>query len=245
VDQSLDRTERIALGPGHDRRLLARVFREHGRLHIPDILEDGAARRLHHCLAEETPWNTLFNSGEKIYDLSPHAFVGLGEARRRHLMAAVAANARQGFQYHYDNHRLSEAGEPYAERSHFFARAVAFLNGPEFLAFAREVTGMADIALADAQATAYGPGHFLTRHDDLLPEKKRRAAYVLSMTPGWRAEWGGLLAFLDADGHVAEGYVPAFNALNLLRVPQPHFVSEVASYAGGLRYSIAGWLRAR
>jgi SM-20-related protein len=66
----------------------------------------------------------------------------------------------------------------------------------------------------------------------------------LNLTHQWRADWGGILNFLDADGHVAEGYVPAFNALNLFRVPQRHNVSYVAPFAMNGRYSITGWLRA-
>ncbi len=74
--------------------------------------------------------------------------------------------------------------------------------------------------------------------------KQRRAAYVLSLTPEWRAEWGGVLEFLDADGHIAEGYVPCFNALNVFLVPQLHHVSCVAAFAAAPRLSLTGWLRA-
>ena len=68
---------------------------------------------------------------------------------------------------------------------------------------------------------------------------------MLNLTPAWRAEWGGVLEFLDADGHVAEGYVPSFNALNLFAVPQLHHVSHIAPFARGPRLSITGWLRTR
>ena len=73
----------------------------------------------------------------------------------------------------------------------------------------------------------------------------RLAAYVLSLTPRWRAEWGGLLEFIGADGHIAAGYVPNFNSLRLFRVPINHHVSCVAPFAMAGRYSITGWLRAR
>ncbi len=108
----------------------------------------------------------------------------------------------------------------------------------------RELTGLSDISWADAQATLYRPGDFLTVHDDRIGGHKRLAAYVLNMTPGWRADWGGVLQFLDPSGHVAEGYVPTFNALNLFKVPALHSVSQVALY-GGLRYSVTGWFHAR
>jgi SM-20-related protein len=66
---------------------------------------------------------------------------------------------------------------------------------------------------------------------------------VLNLTPGWRAEWGGLLLFHDADGHVAEAYAPKFNTLNIFRVPQWHSVSQVASYVDQDRLAITGWIR--
>ena len=99
--------------------------------------------------------------------------------------------------------------------------------------------------LISGHATAYGPGHFLTAHDDEVAGKKRHAAYVYNLTPTWRIDWGGLLLFHGADGHVARGFTPSFNALNLFAVPQPHSVSMVAPFAANRRYSVTGWLRGR
>ena len=85
------------------------------------------------------------------------------------------------------------------------------------------------MSYADAQATLYRSGHFLTSHNDDTPGSKRLAAYVLSFTPAWRAEWGGLLEFLDGNGQVETGYLPGFNTLKLFRVPMTHYVSMVAA----------------
>ena len=110
--------------------------------------------------------------------------------------------------------------------------------------FLRTITGSAEIEYADAQATAYAPGDFLTVHDDAVEGKFRRAAYVFGLTPVWRLEWGGLLLFHGSDGHVDCGWVPTFNTLNLFKVPQLHSVSEVTQAAAYRRYAITGWLRA-
>ena len=119
------------------------------------------------------------------------------------------------------------------------------LNSAPFLAFIRALTGDSRAAYVDAQATRYRPGDFLTAHDDDVEGKNRLFAYVMNFTPAWRADWGGLLAFHDADGHVAEAYTPTFNALNIFRVPQVHAVTQVASFAAGPRLSITGWIRER
>ncbi|MBV9542192.1 MAG: 2OG-Fe(II) oxygenase [Alphaproteobacteria bacterium] len=233
-----------ALDPRHDRKLLAKVFAQHGRIHIPGALSAASAARVHRCLTNETTYGLVFNGGDKVFDLPPDQVAKMTPAEMAGLVEAAGAGARTGFQYLYESRRLSEAGEAYPDGAHYLAQVVAFLNGEAFLSFAREVTGEKRIAFADAQATKYGPGHFLTTHTDLQPEKKRLAAFVLNMTPNWRPDWGGILLFLDSDGQVAEGYSPVFNALNLLKVPQPHLVSAVSAFAGGHRYSITGWLRA-
>jgi hypothetical protein len=95
----------------------------------------------------------------------------------------------------------------------------------------------------NAQATLYRPGHFLSLHDDSAhPEQHRRVAYVLYMTRGWRADWGGQLQFLDAQGDVEEVWMPRFNSLGLFLVPTPHVVSYVAPFATQPRHAITGWL---
>jgi SM-20-related protein len=66
-----------------------------------------------------------------------------------------------------------------------------FMSSAEMPAFFREVTGAPEIDLADAQATAYSPGDFLTAHSDDVSGKGRRAAYVLGLTRGWRTDRGG------------------------------------------------------
>jgi Rps23 Pro-64 3,4-dihydroxylase Tpa1-like proline 4-hydroxylase len=107
------------------------------------------------------------------------------------------------------------------------------------------LTGVRSINYVDSQATRYKPGHFLTLHDDDVREKNRIAAYVLNLTPRWSPDWGVILQFIDRDGHIAEGYTPTFNALNVFRMPQLHSVSCVVPYAQVGRNSITGWLRVR
>src|SRR5258708_26105897 len=227
------------LNPALEPAALNRRFRAEGRIHIPDVLTRPAAERLYRALTQETPWTLTLNKGPHFLD-----FEKLPPDERTKLAFAAWERARSGFAYFFDNHRLSRDGEPYVDQSHYLAKVVAFLNAPHILAFMRELTGLSDISWADAQATLYRPGDFLTVHDDRIGGHKRLAAYVLNMTPGWRADWGGGLQFLDPAGHGAEGYVPTFNTLNLFKVPALHSVSQVALY-GGLRYSVTGWFHAR
>lgn len=234
----------IRLRPGIDAATCAALFARHGRVHVPNVFPDDVAARIEQALREQTPWNRAFNSGDKHFELGPDAWQAVTPDKRAEIAAAVQANGRSGFAYFYENFPIADlhAAGRYADS--FLMRVYEFVNSAEFLAFAREVIGAPDVALADAQATCYRPGDFLTCHDDHVEGKQRRAAYIFNLTRPWSVDWGGILQFIDRDGHVAEGYTPAFNALNLVRVPNPHSVSFVNPLAAGARYSITGWLRA-
>jgi len=225
------------LNPALDRDALAKGFGRAQRIHITNVLTNVSAERVYRALASEMGWTTTHNTGGKRVDLR-----NLAQDERAKISLAAWAWARGNFAYLYDNHRLSHDGEPYADQSHYIAKFVTFLNSPAFIGFMREVTGLQGIDYADAQATLYRPGDFLTEHDDTAGDKNRLAAYVFSFTPKWFADWGGLLEFVSDRAHIGAGYVPEFNSLNVFTVPQVHLVSQVTLF-GGLRYSVTGWLR--
>jgi SM-20-related protein len=235
----------IALDPRLDTGLVGRVFRSAGRVHIGGILTAAAADRIHRALADETPWSYVVGDESGNRDLPVASLDELSPDERAAIVASTDSAAVRGFAYRYSSFRIDGAFEAGRHREHYLMRVLAFLNSKPFLDFARHVTGVPQIAFADAQATLYRPGDFLTTHDDEVEGKNRHAAYVLNFTPEWRVDWGGLLAFPDPYGHVTEAFGPAFNALNLMRVPTPHTVTQVASFAGAGRYSITGWLRSR
>ena len=58
-----------------------------------------------------------------------------------------------------------------------------------------------------------------------------------------RANWSGVLQFIDRDGHVAEGQ-PEFQCAEWFRVPKMAR-AYVAPATPQARYSITGWLRAK
>ena len=233
----------VRLNPGLDPRRIAPVFKSHGRAHIPQIFPAEVAERIHRALVEETPWGRVFGGAGRHHDFGPGGWEAVPADQRREVELAVQRAGQAGFAYFYENFPVADCHAAGRYLDSYLMRVYEFLNSAEFLEFARVVTGAPQIRLADAQATCYRPGDFLTQHDDHMPDKRRRAAYVFNFTRVWRADWGGQLQFLDADGHVAEAYTPAFNALNLLAVPQPHAVSYVAPLAVGARYSMTGWLR--
>jgi len=237
----------VEFARGLDLAKIARTYARAGRVHIAPILSQQCAECVYQCLTNGVPWRVNTNEGDRPVSLASEPFEQLAEAERIRFMQSVYARAAQSFQYFYYSFPTSDFYEDGTGNFHslYVMRIHEFLNSQTFLEFARAVTGARSISYVDSQATLYRSGHFLALHDDNVGEKKRLAAYVLNFTPRWRADWGGVLQFIDRDGHVAEGYTPTFNALNLFRVPQAHSVSCVAPFAMGGRYSITGWLRER
>ena len=239
----MDWQGRLRLGGGHDVDALATRFAAQGWLHIPDFLAGDSATALHQELRGRGDWHQVLTTSSGYVELDRPTRAAMAAEQARALDDAVYAQARTGFQYRYETIRVPDAPAERAASDDPLAAFATWLSGGEARDFLRAVTGAADIAFADAQATAYSPGDFLTGHDDRIAGKGRRAAYVLSLTPQWRLEWGGLLLFHGADGHIDHGLVPAFNSLNLFAVPAMHSVSEVSRAAAYRRYSITGWLR--
>jgi len=230
------------IAPQHDPRSYAQRFRETGRLQIPNFLREEDARSLYDALAHRTPWRLmLIHDGPK--EITGEDWAAMPKAEQDKINRDVIEAAKVRFEGRYCELRFSSSGEIYEGEIPELTALSRFLNSPPFLSFIRTLTESPEIALTDGQATLYQPGDFLHRHNDIAAGKNRVAAYVYNLTPRWQAEWGGLLGFLDRDGRVSEVYTPAWNALNLLRVPQMHYVSHVAPFAGNGRYSVTGWLR--
>ena len=232
------------LNPELNAESLASQYRNRGRLHIPQFLHRDDADCLYRSLREANDWKLVINQGEKLFEADRSAQASLSPEQRKRLDQAIYRSARHNFQFQYETIRVPDGKRERNEEESALNHFARFMCSAPLISFMKFVTGDKDIGYADAQATAYGAGHFLTGHDDAVQGKNRRAAYVFNLTPVWRIEWGGLLLFHGSDGHVEQGFSPTFNALNIFSVPQPHSVSSVAPFAADRRYSVTGWLRA-
>jgi len=219
---------------------LAETFKRTGRVQIPHVFKDASARRLHYALEHETPWSLYVNDDQKRRE-----FETISPFFHQEMALAAWDRARSGkFQFFYHCHRLSANGKAYPDPDHYLFKLVALLSAPHFLDFIREVTGTDAIEWTSSDATLYKPLDFLTMHTDGSHAKDRLVAYALNMTPNWCPDWGGALQFYDRSGRIEESYLPAFNTLNLFRVPKFHSVTQVAVF-GGQRYSVSGWFHGK
>lgn len=214
------------------------------RMQVADFLQPDAARFLHDCLARQVPWRLAERSDNTTARTHGHGD-GLDEAGYRQLLDAAYRHAGDSFQFVYDSYMLGRARHEGWDPDLPLHGVLDFFNSPDYLGFARYLTGDASITAVNAQATRYRPGHFLTGHDDQHSGEGRRYAYVLNLSPRWKPDWGGQLQFLDASGQVIETLLPRWNTLSIFKVPQQHQVTLVSPWAGEHRLAITGWMLAR
>ena len=232
----------LRLNPGLDPARSAAAYARDGYVQVRDVLTPAAAELIAAALERGVDWDLFLSGtgGPETLGRAQLSAMGREEIVRR--IGEVDARARTGFAYRYLGYPMITAYMSGRDPGHPLHALLEFMNGPEMLGFARAITAEASVIKADAQATYYRPGDYLTLHDD-TGVGERRAAYTLGFTRNWRADWGGQLLFHAPDGEIVRGLQPGFNVLTLFRTPQWHSVAPVAPYAGAPRLSITGWLR--
>ncbi len=230
------------LNPALDRAALAERYRQKNRIQIREALSEGAANDLFDILTRNTEWSLVWREADGHVETKRlPEMAAMPPQQRTQIINAIYARAREQFAFIYQANLMAENYASGRNPGHPLHRVFESLNGPDFIDLIRAVTGIETIVKADAQATLYGPGHFLNTHDDKIAGHKRRVAYVLNMTQNWNPDWGGLLQFYDDDGGVEDAFVPRFNTLSLFTVPQSHAVSYLPPFAPARRLAITGW----
>ncbi len=236
----------FALNPALDPAAIAAALQANRLVQVDQALRPEAAEALWQILRHQTPFCLAWAG-----DGQPHGQRVLPEQLRqmrpdqKAMMGNGAASAAAAgrFAFLYGQYPLAEAAREQWHPGHPLYGLLDDINGPDLIDFARSVSGHADIIRADAQATLYAGGHFLTEHDDLVEQEGRRLAYVLNLAKDWKPDWGGYLNFLDETGNIVAGFMPRFNTLNLFLVPMRHNVGLVPPFAPVGRYAITGWFR--
>jgi Rps23 Pro-64 3,4-dihydroxylase Tpa1-like proline 4-hydroxylase len=229
----------LALNPELDIAALQAVFRRDGHVRIERFLASGAPALYRHLCATED-WIQLINRDGGAHEIPLRDWLAPRSRRRAAIARAMYERARDGFQYSYAALRIPPPGEQ--ARDPILEDLAAFLRAPAVTGVLGAITGIETPRFTDGQVTAYGPGDFLTGHDDDLAGSGRKAAFVLGLAPQWRPEWGGLLLFHELGGVELTGVVPQFNTLNLFTVPRYHSVSMVMPTAPRRRFAVTGWL---
>ena len=227
----------IAFRPGLDLAAAGAGLRSDGRAQIRDILQSTAAEQLATRLAAMDHWDLALTRRDGPIRISDAEFRAMSAADRARMTEELRRQARTGFSFAYYRRDVEPADDaPTLPEFRDWIRSDAFLDGMRLL------TGDDGLVRADAHATLYRPGSYLKSHDDTYSGKQRRFAYVMNFSRKWQADWGGLLHFEAGSGEIEASFLPRFNSLSIFRVPQGHFVSQVATYATEPRLAVTGWL---
>ena len=232
------------INPDLDVTALAKEYAANSRVRITQLLGRSGLAELYHFLEGHDGWWQLINTPDGVLEFDRKTRSRMTKRRIAELDAQVHAGVRTGFQYRYEGLRVPDDPDQVCSDEDPLAAFARLMCSDPMLELLRAITGHSEIAFTDGHATAYGPGDFLTGHDDNVAGKGRIAAYVFGMTPQWRLEWGGILLFHGPGGETVTGHVPRFNTLDLFSVPQQHSVSMVTAAAPKRRYAVTGWLRA-
>lgn len=235
-------TVAITINPAHDPGKLHQQLIKNGRLQVPNFFSQESADYLYSLLQQHKNWYLAYNEGDNYYESELAEFQQLPPQQKQGFMNGIFARASEHFQYVFMQYYITQAIELNENIGHPMHAMHDFINSESTLEFMRVLTGENKVRKADAYASCYSPGHFLTEHDDRHSKHDRVAAYVVSMTKGWNKNWGGHLAFYDDAGNIKEAFAPSFNTLNIFLIPQSHAVQQVAPFAKVSRTSYLGWL---
>lgn len=225
------------LNPARWRRALA----QHAHAQIPEFLPPQEAFALYRCLAEQLSWHLAAGGGDRAW-VSARGAYPEGAAYQQIAMHAHD-QAQRGHQYLHDCYAPDDGrGEDESVGLAIDAVPDSF-NSAEFLSRIRMLTGDTALSGVTAQAIRLRPGQFLLPETPATTEDGRRYAYLLHLSPVWRAEWGGLSQSIDDQGDIEETFLPRWNALTVFRLPQRRQVTLVAPWAHRPQYAIGGyWL---
>jgi Rps23 Pro-64 3,4-dihydroxylase Tpa1-like proline 4-hydroxylase len=237
ADASID----FVINPDLDTTALRNEYRRDGRVRIYGLLSQGAME-LYDYIQASDDWIHVINTSGGVMELDRADKAALPADGWARIEEDALLRSREAFQYRYEAMRVPDKSAALAADHPLAQYARLMASGP-MIRLLEDITGESVEGFTDGQATAYGPGDFLTAHDDAVEGKDRLAAYVFGLTPGWRLEWGGLLLFHGQQDRTAEALAPRFNTLDLFSVPQTHSVSLVSAAAMHRRYAITGWLR--
>ncbi|RKR03215.1 2OG-Fe(II) oxygenase [Maricaulis maris] len=238
----------LRLNPALDAAEWASRYAEMPLVQIPDVFEPDLAEQISALLRETLNWRLVFpeptpHGEDVIVQLTQQDVQRMGREAVAAQIGAVMQRAQKNYGYLYDAYPMIQAYTSHWDPGHPIHRVTEFLNSREFLDFGQAVTGAPLVTKADAQATRYARGHFLTRHVDEGHERERVAAYTLGFTRNWQTDWGGLLMLIEDGLDVSRAFLPRFNMLSIFDGRRMHAVSPVAPFAGEGRYQITGWFR--
>lgn len=123
-----------------------------------------------------------------------------------------------------------------------FIKLRQYFSSDAFCQYASAITGLTLPSSLDARVHLFREGHYLRQHSDRV--KSRRVAYILYLTPDWKAEFGGGLAITGKDGEETR-ILPRYNSLLMFDIftQKEHNIEPVLPASKGkARVTMSAWL---
>jgi Rps23 Pro-64 3,4-dihydroxylase Tpa1-like proline 4-hydroxylase len=203
----------------------------------PDVIEEVAEE------IEQAPFELVYVLDGNMQTTSKARMDAMSATQKKQINTAIRDQAGYGVGFLYGSCHLG-AGRPQNIGPNMTRLFDEFITSPQMIEFVQGVTGDKSVNSVSGHYTRYLPGHFLTRHRDEVQQERRRFAYVLSFTPEWHPDWGGLLQFYEEDGTPRDAWAPKFNSLTIFDVKHIHAVTYVTPFARSPRLSLTGWFMA-
>jgi SM-20-related protein len=207
------------------------------RVRVDNIWTAEHANMIGQSLAKKTQFGHAYTQDGRAIESSEQTLASMSLAERKQLFGNLYKDASNGVGFWYGRHMVNPSSPK------ILVDAKDYLNSEAALEKIRYISGRSDIKLASAQGTRYTAGNFLTRHNDILEREGRILAFVLSFTPKWHPDWGGLLQFYQNDGTPRDAWTPKFNSMTLFDVRHVHAVTYLPPFSPIQRLSITGWFR--
>lgn len=237
------------INPHLEIETLSREFKSDNRLMVRNFMQPNIAQRMHNACLKHVPFSMHYVIDDKYQSKTPEDIGRLNPQEARDINNKVSSAASQGVGFLYEGYLKSQANTEHNTKTNvelnFLHQIFDYLNSEEVLSKIKKITGCQDITGTETQYTRFTPGHFLTRHLDVIEGSGRRYAFVLGLTQNWHPDWGGLLQFYEKDGTPRDAWMPQFNVLSIFDVSHIHSVTYVTPYAAAPRLSLTGWFVAK
>jgi len=237
------------INPSLDVDTLANEFKTDRRLMVTNFLQTDIAERMRSACMQHVPFSTHYVVNNMYQSKTDVQMASLNLQDKEAINKQVFSAASQGVGFIYEGYLKSRINTDPSSQANvelaFLHEVFDYLSSEEVLSKIKQITGNQDITGAEPQYTRFTPGHFLTRHLDVIPGRGRRYAFVLGLTKGWHPDWGGLLQFYEPDGTPRNAWVPQFNVLSIFDVSHIHSVTYVTPFAAEQRLSLTGWFVAK
>ena len=233
------------LNKNHDKTTLSELFSFDKRIAVEKFFDTEVAERIHNACKTSIPFSTHYVLDEKYQSKTKHEIVSMGKKEAQETFKKISEAAAKGVGFLYEGYLQSRANRTPLDiedtELNFAHEVFEYFSSSEVVKLIKEITGDNSIVGAEPQFTRYTKGHFLTRHLDIVPNGKRKYAFVLGLTKNWHPDWGGLLQFYEQNGTPRDAWSPKFNVLSLFEVSHVHAVTYVTPFAVEPRLSLTGW----